>query len=440
MFVPFAVNLKITTKKALGEWVLRERAITVGCQLPGKGSAPIEMSMGELAQLVRTAGGIVVNEIVQKRQTPDSRLYIGKGLASVLKETCNKESIGLVVFNHELSPSQTRNLNDFLGVKVIDRTQLILDIFAKHAASYEGRIQVEIAQLRYLLPRLTGQGLALSRLAGGIGTRGPGEAKLETDRRSIKGQIDQLETQLKSINNSRLTQRKKRSKTPIPLVALAGYTNAGKSTLHHQLTQSNAYVADALFATLDPLTRFAKLPSKRPFLVTDTVGFITDLPTTLVRAFHSTLDIVVEADCVLHMIDVASPYRAVQAHVGQSTLAQLGVCSDKIITVFNKLDLVDDDVDWPMLRSFAGEHHVLISAKTGTGMPSLWSVLEDFLSQNMYTKIIFLPYHKGHYIDYLYKHSKILSKCYSSQGLKIICDISYKDLERLKRIEEIRIL
>jgi len=317
----------------------REQAIIVGCQFAGVDDERFRYSMEELASLVATANGEVAAELVQKREAPHPATYIGKGKAEELAAIVKQLEPDLVVFNSELSPSQARNLTNMLGeVKVIDRTQLILDIFAQRARSKEGKLQVELAQLEYMLPRLSGQGEALSRLGGGIGTRGPGETKLETDRRHIRRRIDDIKGELRRIAEHRGRYRERRQKNRAFQVALVGYTNAGKSTLFNRLTAADSLEENLLFATLDPLTRKCVLPCGYTVLLTDTVGFIQDLPTTLVAAFRSTLEEVKEADLLLHVVDSSHPDYAEHERTVSRLLAELGASAIPAVTVYNKSD------------------------------------------------------------------------------------------------------
>ncbi|SDH00721.1 GTP-binding protein HflX [Alteribacillus persepolensis] len=320
---------------------MKEQVIMVGCRLNDQSVSSFHMSMDELKALVHTANGDIVDELVQVRERPDPATYIGKGKLQELSEAAAEKQADLIVFNDELSAGQVKNIDEYVNVRVIDRTQLILDIFAARAHTKEGKIQVELAQLMYLLPRLSGQGQVLSRLGGGIGTRGPGETKLETDRRHIQRRMDDLKKQLKDIQAHRESYRKNRQKNKVVQFALVGYTNAGKSTLLHQLTNADTFQEDLLFATLDPLTRQAELPSGYPILLTDTVGFIRDLPTTLIAAFRSTLEEVKEADVLLHVVDASHPEAEEQMETVDKLLMDLNAHMIPSITIFNKIDQAD---------------------------------------------------------------------------------------------------
>lgn len=357
-----------------------ERAITVGLELPGTRGWETEDSLDELGQLAATAGAEVVGRVVQKRARPDPATYIGEGKAQELAALAMVSHADLVIFDDELSPAQQRNLEEIIGVKVIDRTWLILDIFASRAASKEGKIQVELAQLSYLLPRLVGKGTALSRLGGGIGTRGPGETKLETDRRRIRKRIAALRTELAEIARRRGLQRSRRKEAGIPVVSLVGYTNAGKSTLFNALTESQVLVEGKLFATLDPTIRRCRLPGGGTVLLADTVGFIRKLPHELVAAFRATLEEVAQADVICHVVDASHPGKDEQCAAVSAVLADLSLQDKPILTVLNKIDLVPGELERDRLRI---EHPgaILISAAERWGLPDLLRGIEDILAR-----------------------------------------------------------
>lgn len=315
-----------------------EKVILVGCQLPTDTDEHFFYSMEELRSLTKTAGGMVLATVTQKRNRMEASTYIGKGKVEELLNVVNELDADTVIFNDELTPSQLRNLANELQVKVIDRTQLILDIFAKRAKSREGKLQVELAQLEYLLPRLVGQGMNLSRQGGGIGTRGPGETQLETDRRHIRHRIYDIKKQLSVIVSHRERYRERRKRNQVMQISLIGYTNVGKSTLFNRLTSAGTFEEDLLFATLDPLTRKMNLPSGLGVLITDTVGFIQDLPTSLVAAFRSTLEEVKEADLILHIVDSSNPDYASHEKTVYALLDELNVQNIPILTVYNKKD------------------------------------------------------------------------------------------------------
>jgi GTP-binding protein HflX len=320
---------------------LRERAVLVGLALRRSKRHEADQSLDELAGLADAAGADVVLTMIQERPTPDPATFIGRGKLDELAAECGRVAADVVIFDNELTPAQLRQIEERVDRKVVDRTQLILDIFARRARTREGKWQVELAQLKYLLPRLVGSGTALSRLGGGIGTRGPGETKLETDRRRIRQKIHTISREIDSIRQRRRHSRARRQKASVPLVALVGYTNAGKTTLFNLLTKESAETSDALFVTLDPLVRQVSLPDNRQLLVSDTVGFIDRLPHTLVAAFRATLEQVAEADLVLHVIDAASPDRDRHVAAVRRVLEEVGAANVAMVDVFNKCDLID---------------------------------------------------------------------------------------------------
>ncbi len=351
--------------------MLVEKAITCGWFSFQQKELEITACMGELQALCRTAGAETVGQLWQKRPVPDRRFLIGLGKVEEIKRLLGVHGANLVIFYNVLNTMQQRNLEDFLGVKVIDRSRLILDIFARRARSQEGKLQVELAQLLYLLPRLTGKGITLSRLGGGIGTRGPGESKLETDRRLIKVKIARIRKKLKAVTQNRDLQRRNRRNLPVPLVSLVGYTSAGKSTLFKTLTGEDVFISDKLFSTLDPLLRRVDLHDLHPgyyYILSDTVGFIRSMPEELLTSFKATLEEVRQADIVLHVVDLTNPDWPAQKSEVEKVLHQLDIGPDKIITVFNKIDLLADRESIPA-RSHPGEWY--ISAGERQGIPAL---------------------------------------------------------------------
>ena len=346
-----------------------ERAALVGLITGPVRRGEAERSLDELAGLATTAGARVVLRVLQERDRPDSATFLGRGKIASLGAACDETDVDLVVFDHELTPAQLRQIESRLSQKVVDRTQLILDIFASRARTREGKLQVELAQLKYLLPRLVGGSTWLSRLGGGIGTRGPGETKLETDRRKIRQRIGHVNGQLEEVRRRRLQLRERRHKASIPTVALVGYTNAGKTTLFNLLAGEQAAVSDALFVTLDPLVRRVKLADHRELLVSDTVGFIDRLPHTLVAAFRATLEEVVSADLLLHVIDAASPGVAHRVAAVRRTLDEVGAGAVLAIDVYNKCDVLDPAERERLQRREPDA--LCVSAATGLGRTEL---------------------------------------------------------------------
>ncbi len=333
--------------------------------------------MAELAQLAKTAGAQVVHQSISSRNEPNAPFFIGSGKAEEIRQICHLQKANLVIFDEELSPAQSRNLQNAMGLKVLDRTELILDIFARRARTREGQLQIEMAQLNYLLPRLAGAWTHLSRQEGGIGTRGPGEKQLEIDRRRVREKITRLKADLEGVRQHRSTQRKRRHRADIPVVAIIGYTNAGKSTLMNAMTQAGVLAEDKLFATLDPTTRKVVLPNRGEFFLTDTVGFIHKLPHTLVDAFKATLEEVTDADLLLHVVDASSPNLQEQTQAVHEVLKEIGADEKPMLTVLNKIDLWHNGVERPHLPR-EWDSAVAISAKDGLGMDKLMRALEPY--------------------------------------------------------------
>jgi GTPase len=367
---------------------VQEKAILVGCQLPRQNDERFFYSMEELKSLTKTANGTVCAEISQKRDRYDSATFIGKGKVEELLTLEEELEADLIIFNSELSPSQVRNLSKFFNARIIDRTQLILDIFAQRAKTREGKLQVELAQLEYLLPRLSGIGASLSRLGGGIGTRGPGETKLEKDRRHIRFRIHELKTQLNQVVSHRERYRERRKQQGVFQAALVGYTNAGKSTIFNKLTEADSYEEDQLFATLDPLTRKVKLESGFQMLLTDTVGFIQDLPTSLIAAFRSTLEEAAEASLLIHVIDGSSEDRTQHEKTVKRILEELKASHIPMLTVYNKKDQFSPD--------FIPENpSISISALEKQDIASLRKEIEKEVTKQLTYYHITIPAHDG---------------------------------------------
>jgi GTP-binding protein HflX len=347
---------------------LPERAALVGVAA-SRQRGVAEASLDELAALAEAAGAEVVLRLLQERERPDPAFFVGRGKVAALAAAVSALALDVVIVDNELTPAQTRNLERALETRVIDRTQLILDIFARRARTREGQLQVELAQLKYLLPRLVGRGAELSRLGGGIGTRGPGETKLETDRRRVRQRIGALVRQLEGVRRRRARLRARRDKRAVPTVALVGYTNAGKTTLFNALTGAAALAAPAPFATLDPLVRQVKAPGGAVFLLSDTVGFIRRLPHTLVAAFRATLEEVREAELLVHVVDAAAPTREAQMQAVGQVLEQVGALEVPRLDVFNKVDLIDQATRRDLARRYPDA--LLVSARTGEGLEAL---------------------------------------------------------------------
>lgn len=368
----------------------------------------------ELEELAKTAGAVVVGVMIQKRENIHPGTYIGKGKIEELKIFIEEKGATGIVCDDELSPAQLKNLEEALQIKVIDRTVMILDIFAKHATTREGNIQVELAQLRYRSSRLTGLGNSLSRLGGGIGTRGPGEKKLEIDRRVIRDRISVLKKELESIKKARETARKQRSSNPVPVVAIVGYTNAGKSTLLNTLTDAGVLEEDKLFATLDPTTRNLELEDGQQILLTDTVGFIRKLPHHLIEAFRSTLEEAKYADVILHVVDASNPSAYMHMHTVYETLDMLGAGDKPVVTAFNKTDKLEED---PLIKDCKADVTVKISAKRKMGLKELLEEIQKILrEQKIYIEKVF-SYQDAGKIQLIRKYGQLLEEEYREDGI-----------------------
>jgi len=377
----------------------------------------VQDSLAELAQLVTTAGTEVAGTLYQRLREPVTATYLGKGKLAEVRDKLVALDADTVIADDELTPAQQRHLESVLDVRVLDRTAVILDIFAQHARTREGALQVELAQLDYLLPRLTGRGAGLSRLGGGIGARGPGETKLESDRRRIRARIAELRRALDEVRRQRAVQRRWRGRQGVPVVAIVGYTNAGKSTLLNGLTEADVRAEDRLFATLDPTTRTLTLPRRQQALITDTVGFIQKLPTDLVAAFKATLEEVSEADLLLHVVDVSSPHALAQALTVYSILAQLGADEKRVVTALNKCELVDEDALAEYREDFPNP--VPISAAQGLNLDLLRERIADVLAAGFRPVEVVLPYEAKDLLDLIHLRGAIDDEDYQSDGAHI---------------------
>ncbi len=414
---------------------VKQKAILVGLNTENQDDVMIiEDSMKELEELAEAAGAKVINTIVQNRQRVDSAYYIGRGKAEEVKILCEELDANLVIFNDELSGAQIRNLEELIEVTIIDRTALILDIFAQRAQSKEGKLQVELAQLRYRLPRLIGLGKSLSRTGGGIGTRGPGEQKLDLDRRHILNRIHDIQNQIKEIKKNRETQRIKRRKSAIPVIALVGYTNSGKSTLMNQLMEmcgaqwegKKAYVEDMLFATLDTAHRKIIFPNKKEAILIDTVGFVSKLPHSLIEAFKATLEEVQYANLLLHVVDSTNQNYEAQMQVTKRVLKELDVENKPMIVVFNKIDCSKAfGVHLPGRKDI-----ICVSALKGTGMESLIAKIEEKMFHNMIKATLLLPYERGDIVSYLCEKTQVQTMEYREDGVLVKTELRSEDYQK----------
>lgn len=395
-----------------------ERAILVGlrCQSFGQDENSDAQTLEELAALLETAGGQCVGQTLQTRPAPDARTLIGEGKVDEVRQLAQANEADLIIFDHELSPSQMRVLEEMTGKTILDRSGLILDIFAQRARTGEGKLQVELAQYQYILPRLAGLGHSMSRLGGGIGTRGPGESKLESDRRHIRRRIDKLRADLEQVRQVRAVQRRQRKKTELPLVAIVGYTNAGKSTLLNLLTDAGIEANDRLFDTLDPTTRKKRISDTQEILLSDTVGFIRKLPHHLVSAFKATLEELVYADLLLHVVDVSDPEWQLHVQTVDQVIEQLGAQQIPRVMVYNKADKCQG---LPIVHD-----GVLFSAKTGEGISALLTAIEKALGRGKHEMRLCIPYRDGAALDILHREAQISNMDYDEQGtlLTVIVD------------------
>lgn len=409
--------------------VMSERAILIGMELGRTDSLwTVEDSLEELKQLADTAGATVIKKFIQKRPKPDPAFFIGRGKVQELALYAQQENIDLCIFDDELSPAQQRNIESVMGIRILDRTALILDIFAQRARTNEGKLQVELAQLQYTLPRIMGKGLMLSRLGGGIGTRGPGETKLEVDRRRIRDRIAFIKDQIEKVKAVRSLHRSKRKKNNVFEVSLVGYTNAGKSTLLNTLTNSDIYAKDQLFATLDPTTRQLTLPNKQEIIITDTVGFIQRLPHQLIAAFRSTLEVVTEADLLVHVIDVSHELYEEQAAAVHEVLKEIGAETKPVITVYNKIDKLPPDSKLAD-RLALEEDTVCISAAKKLNLESLQQMIESHLKSKAVEVTLCIPYAETAKAAQLHETANVLEQEYTENGAVMKVILPVEDLE-----------
>jgi GTP-binding protein HflX len=407
--------------------VVRQQALLVATGGGARSVHDAEASLEELALLADTAGADPVESVLQRRDRPDPATYVGPGKADELRVLADALDVDVVVFDDELTPAQQRNLEQRLGRDVVDRVALILDIFAQHATSQEGMLQVELAQLRYRMPRLRGRGLTLSQQGGGIGTRGPGETQLEVDRRRIQRRITKLEQDLDRVGRNRATQRKARRRRAVPAIALVGYTNAGKSTLLNRVTDAHVRVEDRLFSTLDPTTRRLRLPGGETVLCSDTVGFVRRLPHELVEAFRSTLEEVTEADLILHVVDGGAPDAEGQIAAVREVLREIGAGDQPELLVVNKLDAMEPG----RLRELStGETTLAVSARTGEGIDKLLDAVADRLRALATVVELVVPYDRGDVLAALHRDGEVLVEVHADVGTRVRARIEPRELGR----------
>ena len=415
-----------------GRIAARERAALVGLVTGAVRRHGAERSMDELGGLAEAAGAEVVLRVLQERPKPDPSTFLGAGKIKILAASCSEMRVDVVIFDNELTPAQLRQIEEEVGRKIIDRTQLILDIFARRAKTREGKLQVELAQLKYLLPRLVGAGEALSRLGGGIGTRGPGETKLETDRRRIRTRIHVLSEDIEQVRRRRSQLRERRHKTSVPTVALVGYTNAGKTTLFNVLTRADAEVSNALFVTLDPLVRQVRLPDNRELLVSDTVGFIDRLPHALVAAFRATLEEVADADLILHVIDAAAPDRDRRIDAVRRVLEEVEALEVPLIEVYNKCDMVTSDERRRLAEQDPSA--ILISALSGDGVDDLVETVASRLALDVVRMTMTFDPNDGgdrERIARVYRHARVVVHESRDDRIVVVADVPRRLIDRL---------
>lgn len=397
----------------------------------GKNARFVEESLEELAFLASSANAEVTCQTTQRRERIDPACFIGKGKASEIKNLCAEQEITTVIFDDDLSPAQQRNLEEIIKCKVIDRTRLILDIFASRARTQEGKLQVELAQLIYLLPRLTGKGVTLAQQVGGIGVRGPGEKKLEYDRRKVEERISKLQKEINKVSEHREQQRQRRQRVPLPIIAIVGYTNSGKTTLLNTLTSSHVFVEDKLFSTLDPTIRGLILPNKEKVLLVDTVGFIHKLPHQLVAAFRATLEEVTYSDLLLHIVDTNHPEFQKQIVAVEKVLQELDALGKPTITIFNKMDLIKNKPLLPRLKR-KYKDSINISAKKGLGLDRLYDRIIEHFGKDRSTIKLVIPQARSDLVNLVYEKGTVLSRKYNDKDILLQAQLDQKTVQRLK--------
>lgn len=415
------------TKSEAIESPVVENAVLVGVQLPGQKTWEVEYSLRELGQLADTAGALVVASVIQVKEKPHPRTFIGTGKADEIKDLLDGAANGLVIFDDELTPSQQLNLEEIIDHKVIDRTGLILDIFAQHAHTAEGKIQVELAQLNYYLPRLKGLGIDMSRLGGGIGTRGPGETKLETDRRRLRQRIQQLNAELLHLGKVKELQRHKRQMSGVFGISLVGYTNTGKSSLLNKMTNADVLVEDKLFATLDSTSRKLEMPGGKSVVLSDTVGFINKLPHQLVAAFKSTLQEAKQARLLLHVIDASNPHMDKQVNAVNRILDEIGIQDTPQISIYNKIDLIDEDS-----RNSLGKepNSLAVSTLSGEGMENIFELIDQLMAREFEVVELRIPYDKGAVRQKIFDLGVVISERSDQQYSTVLAELKPQDIKR----------
>lgn len=413
------------------EYYKKEKVLLVGVELMGKNARFVEESLEELAFLTSSANAEVICQTTQRRGRINPACFIGRGKASEIKNLCAEQEITTVIFDDDLSPAQQRNLEEIIKCKVIDRTRLILDIFASRARTREGKLQVELAQLTYLLPRLTGKGVTLAQQVGGIGVRGPGEKKLEYDRRKVEERISKLQKEINKVSEHREQQRQRRQRVPLPIIAIVGYTNSGKTTLLNTLTSSHVFVEDKLFSTLDPTIRGLILPNKEKVLLVDTVGFIHKLPHQLVAAFRATLEEVTSSDLLLHIVDTSHPEFKKQIVAVEKVLQELDALGKPMITIFNKMDLIKNKPLLPRLKR-KYKDSINISAKKGLGLDRLYDRIIEHFGKDRSTIELVIPQARSELVNLVYENGTVLSRKYNGKDILLQAQLDQKTVQRLK--------